>query len=82
MASERTKKGINEKRKEHLLFSFWAGIRKWRGETDFREIVSNFSLEFPAFGPSVPDEPRGKVTLRYKGYEWTPVLWSFDNSER
>ena len=44
----------------------------------FRERVSNFSLDFSAIGPSVPDEPRDKVTLRCKGYAWVPILWSFD----
>ena len=40
----------------------------------FRERVSNFSLDFPAIGQSVPDEPRGKVALRCKGYVWVPIL--------
>ena len=43
-----------------------------------REKVSNFSLDFPAIGLSVSDEPRGKVALRCKGYAWVPVLWSFE----
>ena len=43
---------------------------------------SNLSLDFPAFRPSVRIGLRRKVVLRCKGYAWTPVLWSFDNSER
>ena len=71
-------------KRENNIFSslFGAGIWQWRGETDFRERKSNFSLDFPAIGPSVPQEPRGKVGLQYKGYTWTPILWSFDNSRR
>ena len=57
------------KREKNIFSSlFGAGIRQWRGETDFRERKSNFSLDFPAIGPSVLDDPRGKVGLRYKGY--------------
>ena len=52
------------------------------GETNFRERKSNFSLEFSAFGPSVLVGPRSKLDLRCKGYAWTPILWSFDNSGR
>ena len=33
-----------------------------------RESVSNFSLDFPAFGPSVLVGPRSKVVLCGKGY--------------
>ena len=56
-----------KRKKEHLLF-FWLVFGSEGGETDFRERKSNFSLDFSAFGPSVPDEPRGKVALRCKGY--------------
>ena len=71
------------KREKNIFSSiFRAGIRQWRGETDIRERKSNLSLDFPAIGPSVPDEPRGKVALRCKGYAWVPVLRSFDNYER
>ena len=52
------------------------------GKKGFRERKFNFSLNFPTFGQSVLVGPRGKVALRYKGYAWTPVLWSFDNSGR
>ena len=51
-------------------------------KTGFRERKSNFSLDFPAFGLSVLVGLRRKVDLRYKGYAWTPILWSFDNSKR
>ena len=71
------------KREKNIFSSlFGAGILQWRGETDFRERKSNFSLDFPAIRPSVPDKPRGKVGLRCNGYAWTSILWSFDNSER
>ena len=53
-----------------------------RVRTSFRERKSNFSLDFPAFGPSVLIGPRIKVDLRYKGYTWTPILWSSNNSKR
>ena len=52
------------------------------GETGFRERKCDFSLDFSAFGPSVLVGPRSKVDLCYKGYAWTPILWSFDNSKR
>ena len=44
-----------------------------RKEWDFRERSSTFSLEFPAFGPSVSGETRGKVAPHGKGYTWVPV---------
>ena len=49
---------------------------------DFRERESNFSLDFPVFEPSVLVGARGEVGLRCKGYKWTLILWSFDNSGR
>ena len=52
------------------------------GGTGFSERKNNFSLDFSAFGPSVLVGPRNKVDLRCKGYAWTPILWSFDNSKR
>ena len=52
------------------------------GETGFRERKCDFSLDFPAFGPSVIVGPRSKVDLRYKVYAWTPLLRSSDNSKR
>ena len=51
-------------------------------KSDYRERVSNFSLDFPAIGLSVFVGPRSKVVLRGKGYAWAPVLWSLENSER
>ena len=48
----------------------------------FREKKSNFSLDFPVFESSDLVGLRSKVVLRYKGYAWTPVLWSFDNSKK
>ena len=63
------------KREKNIFSSlFRARIQQWRGEIDFRERKSNFSLDFPAIGPLVLDEPRGKVGLRCKGYVWTPIL--------
>ena len=59
-----------------------AGTCSGGGEWIFRERKCNFSLDFPAFGPSVRIEPRSKVALRGKGYTWASVLWSFDNSKR
>ena len=62
------------KKEKNILSSlFGVGFRQWRGEIDFRERKSNFSLDFPAIEPSVPNEPRDKVGLRYKGYAWTPI---------
>ena len=68
------------KREKNIFSPFLGWIRQWRGRIDFRERKSNFSLIFPAIGPSVLDEPRGKVALRCKGYAWAPILWSFNNS--
>ena len=50
--------------------------------SSFRERESSFSLDLRPFGPSVLDRARSKVDLRYKGYAWTPIWWSFDNSKR
>ena len=47
-----------------------------------RERKCAFSLDFRPFGPSVLDEARSKVDLYGKGYAWTPILWSSDNSKR
>ena len=56
---------------------FW-GLTK----EPFRERKCDFSLDFPAFGPSVLVKARSKVVLRGKGYAWAPILWSSDNSKR
>ena len=69
-----------DKTRPHLLHLLETGSEG--GETGFRERNCDFSLDFPAFGPSVLVEPRRKVDLRYKGYAWTPILWSSDNSKR
>ena len=53
-----------------------------RKEGIFRERGSNFSLNFPAIGPSVSGEARSKVAPHGKSYAWVPVLWIFDNYER
>ena len=47
-----------------------------------RERESLFFLDFPPFGLSVRFGPRSKVVLRGKGYAWTPIWWSSDNSKR
>ena len=57
-------------------------MRERKGESekerDFRERDSNFSLNFPAIGPSNPGEPRSKVAPHGKSYTWTLVLWSLE----
>ena len=55
-----------DKTRPHLLH--WLETGSEEGETGFRERKSNFSLDFPAFGPSVLVGPRSKVDLRCKGY--------------
>ena len=75
------KKGINEKKQRHLLFCL-AWYPTVGEKTYFRERKSNFSLDFPVFGPSVLVGGREEVGLRCKGYVWIPILWSFDNSGR
>ena len=52
------------------------------GDAESRERKCDFSLDFPSFGPSVRFDRRSKVVLRDKGYAWTPILWSSDNSKR
>ena len=52
---------------------FGVGVRK----SNSREKKSDFSLDFPVFGPSNFIGPRRKVLLRGKGYAWAPVLGSF-----
>ena len=46
------------------------------------ERKSDFSLDFPVFGPSVLVGARSKVVLRGKSYTWAPILWNSDNSKR
>ena len=40
---------------------------QWGSDPDSRERVCDFSLDFPAFGPSVCFGPRSKVILHGKG---------------
>ena len=44
----------------------------------FRERGSDFSLRSRAIGPSDFFRPRSKAVLRSEGFEWVPVLGSFD----
>ena len=52
------------------------------GFSNFRERECDFSLDFPAFGPSVHFGLRSKAVLRGEGYAWTPIWWSSNNSKR
>ena len=47
------------------------------GQTSFRETKRGFSLDFPAFEPSVLDRTRRKVDLRCKGYAWASIFVEF-----
>ena len=70
------------KTKDNFIFSHFLLKRAMKGgRTSFSERKCNFTLDFPAFGLSVLVGPRNKVDLCYKGYPWTPILWSFDNSK-
>ena len=60
----------------HLL-SFWSWTCSGGEKSNFRERSYNFSLDFPAFEPSVRVGPRSKVVLRSKGYAWALVLGEF-----
>ena len=44
----------------------------------FRERVYHFSLRSRTIGPSDFFGLRSKAVLRSKGFEWVPVLGSFD----
>ena len=55
---------------------------KKKKNTNFKERVSNFSLDFPAIGPLVSGQAKSKVAPHGKSYAWASVLWSFDNSGR
>ena len=50
--------------------------------SSFRERERSFSLDLRPFEPSVLDRARSKAVLRGKGYAWTPIWWSSDNSKR
>ena len=66
--------------KDNFIFCLLS--RQLHPLSQIRAIKCNFSLDFSAFGPSILVGPRSKVDLHYKGYVWTPILWSFDNSKR
>ena len=52
-----------------VFFSIWnTKIDQWARFPDFRERMSDFSLDFLAFGPSVRFGPRSKVVLRCESY--------------
>ena len=61
-----------------LLPNGLGGRIRERKEGIFRDRGSNFSLNFPAIGPSNSGGPRSNVSPHDKGYAWAPVLWSFD----
>ena len=44
---------------------------------DYRERVSDFSLEIRTIRPSAVFGARRENVLRGAGYAWTPDLWSF-----
>ena len=75
---------MKRKKKEH--FSSFGLVSGSEGRKQIlereRERESNFSLDFPAFDSSVLVGARGEVGLCCKGYAWTPISWSFDNSGR
>ena len=50
---------------------------KEKKNTDFKERVSNFSLDFPSIESSVFGEARSKVLPHGKSYTWAPVLGKF-----
>ena len=75
-------KGNKKKREKNISLDFERESGSGGKKISFRQRRSNFSLEFPAIGPSVLVGPRSKVVLRCKGYAWSPVLGSFDNSRR
>ena len=55
---------------------------QWVCVSNSRERKCDFSLDFPAFGPSVLDGARSKAVLRGEGYAWALILWSSENSKR
>ena len=66
--------------KDQKMGSGWTGRDAVAGFEIFRERESTFSLDFRSFGMSVLDGARSKVDLR--GYAWTLIWWSSDNSKR
>ena len=59
-----------------------AEIVQWVCVSNSRERKCDFSLDFPAFRPSILDGARSKVVQRGEGYAWAPILWSSDNFKR
>ena len=49
---EGTKRELNEKKKTYSS-PFLAWYVQWKGEIEFRETKSNFSLDFPAIEQSI-----------------------------
>ena len=57
------------KRENNIFFVHFGMVSGSEGEKiDFRERESNFSLDFPTFGPSILVGARGEVGLCCKGY--------------
>ena len=54
------------------------GIENREKRRDFRERVSNFSLDFSEIRPALFGKTRSKVDPHCKSYAWVPILWSFD----
>ena len=77
MAMRGDTRGIKKKREKNNSLGILGRIRAVEGKSNSRERKSNFSLDFPAFGPSVRVGPKSKVVLRGKGYAWAPVLGEF-----
>ena len=90
--SKSTNEGLTSgKRKDNSLNQcltnlLGGGEQTERGEKEeeesFRMRSSHFSLDFPAIGPSNPDETKDKVGPHCKSYVWLPILWSSENSGR
>ena len=74
--------GNKLKRKRRFLLQNCAGRVVEEKNHISKERICNFSLDFPAFRPSVRVGPRRKVVLRGMGYAWALLLGSFDNSKR
>ena len=68
VASEGQKR--NKIKRKRVFFSIWLERAVGGGGENhiFRERSFNFSLDFPAFGPSVLVGAKRKVVLRCKGY--------------
>ena len=64
---------MNKTKMRIVFFSKGVRNRAMSGVSDFRERMSDFSLDFPPFGPSVLDGARSKVGLRDEGYVRTSI---------